>query len=108
MYHIEILKSFTSAAALWSKACLVNYVTEVEFCPQIFMIRNYKLSRYFRLNKFYELSFFFLYSMDIDSNISLFQLYAAYRMTKMMMSMMLEMPEWLQRVTNMQFQMCYI
>ncbi|KAL9411366.1 hypothetical protein AB3S75_045042 [Citrus x aurantiifolia] len=35
--------------------------------------------------------------MDVDSNISLFQLYAAYRMTKMMMSMMLEMPEWLQR-----------
>ncbi|KAK9212127.1 hypothetical protein WN943_001508 [Citrus x changshan-huyou] len=28
MYHIEILKSFTSAAARWSKACLVNYVTE--------------------------------------------------------------------------------
>ncbi|KAK9177616.1 hypothetical protein WN944_023730 [Citrus x changshan-huyou] len=67
MYHIEILKSFTSAAALWSKACLVNYVTEVEF---------------FRWGL----------CMDIDSNISLFQLYAAYRMTKMMMSMMLEMP----------------
>ncbi|KAK9209039.1 hypothetical protein WN944_001402 [Citrus x changshan-huyou] len=38
--------------------------------------------------------------MDIDSNISLFQLYAAYRMTKMMMSMMLEMPEWLQRISQ--------
>ncbi|KAL9411367.1 hypothetical protein AB3S75_045042 [Citrus x aurantiifolia] len=38
--------------------------------------------------------------MDVDSNISLFQLYAAYRMTKMMMSMMLEMPEWLQRISQ--------
>ncbi|KAK9184851.1 hypothetical protein WN943_025202 [Citrus x changshan-huyou] len=74
MYHIEILKSFTSAAALWSKACLVNYVTEVEFVRWGLWWR--------RKNR----------CMDIDSNISLFQLYAAYRMTKMMMSMMLEMP----------------